>query len=132
MRFVAERILPAYLDALETALADAVRRLPPGALRRTLQRLRRRLDRADPRPRLADLHRLAILGEAQGWLDPEEAIVLRRLAYRVTVLQERVQLQGVSQRTWLARWQAGAVGRSAPSDPRSYRYPLAWRAKSSA
>jgi hypothetical protein len=42
MQFVAERILPAYLDALDRALEDAVARLPEGALRATLMRLRRR------------------------------------------------------------------------------------------
>ncbi len=34
--------------------------------------------------RVHGLHRLAILGEARGWLEPAEAIVLRRLAYRLS------------------------------------------------
>ncbi len=80
MQFVAERILPAYLDALDRALEDAVARLPEGALRATLMRLRRRSGREGAWDRFGALHRLAILGEAQGWLRPGEAIVIRKLA----------------------------------------------------
>jgi len=89
MQFVAERILPAYLDALDRALEDAVARLPEGALRATLMRLRRRSGREGAWDRFGALHRLAILGEAQGWLRPEEAIVIRKLAYRVAFLTMR-------------------------------------------
>lgn len=89
MQFVAERILPAYLDALDRALKDAVARLPEGALRATLMRLRRRSGRQGAWDRFGALHRLAILGEAQGWLRPEEAIVIRKLAYRVAFLTMR-------------------------------------------
>lgn len=89
MRFVAERILPAYVAALDQALADAAARLPMGRWRRALLRLRRRAGRGSARERLASLQRLALVGEAQGWLSVEEAIVLRKLAYRVAVLEER-------------------------------------------
>ena len=89
MQFVAERILPAYLDALDRALEDAVARLPEGTLRATLMRLRRRGGREGAWDRFGALHRLAILGEAQGWLRPEEAIVIRKLAYRVAFLTMR-------------------------------------------
>ena len=89
MQFVAERILPAYLDALDRALEDALARLPEGALRATLMRLRRRGGREGAWDRFGALHRLAILGEAQGWLRAEEAIVIRKLAYRVAFLTMR-------------------------------------------
>jgi hypothetical protein len=90
MRFVAERILPAYLSALEQALDDAVSRLPEGTLRASLLRLRRRASRDEAQFRFQALHRLAILGEAQGWLAAEEVIVIRKLAYRVAFLARRM------------------------------------------
>ena len=40
MQFVAEAILPTYLEALQRALDNAVQRLPQGAPRRILTRLR--------------------------------------------------------------------------------------------
>jgi hypothetical protein len=88
MQFVAERILPAYVAALDRALEDAARHLPPGRWRRILLRLRRRTGRASARARLATLQHLAQIGEAQGWLSVDEAIILRKLAYRVAVLEE--------------------------------------------
>jgi hypothetical protein len=97
MQFVAERILPAYLDALDRALEDALARLPEGALRATLMRLRRRGGREGAWDRFGALHRLAILGEAQGWLRPDEAIVIRKLAYRVAFLTMRAGARGSHQ-----------------------------------
>ena len=91
MRFVAERILPAYLDALDQALEAALARLPAGSIRTTLLRLRRRGGRDGAWERFGALHRLAILGEAQGWLRAEEAIVIRKLAYRVAFLTMRAE-----------------------------------------
>lgn len=91
MRFVAERILPAYLEALDRALEDALARLPTGALRATLLRLRRRGARDGAWERFGALHRLAVLGEAQGWLRADEAIVIRKLAYRVAFLTMRAE-----------------------------------------
>ena len=91
MRFVAERILPAYLDALDQALQAALARLPAGSIRTTLLRLRRRGGRDGAWERFGALHRLAILGEAQGWLRAEEAIVIRKLAYRVAFLTMRAE-----------------------------------------
>lgn len=90
MRFVAERILPAYLAALDAALLEAASRLPGGPWRHALLRLRTRAARrSGARRRLAALQRLALVGEAQGWLSPDEAIVLRKLAYRVAALEDR-------------------------------------------
>jgi hypothetical protein len=82
MKFVAEALLPGYLASLEAALDDAFDRLPPGSTRETLARLRRRLQKPETAPRFESLHRLATLGEAQGWLSPREAITIRKLAYR--------------------------------------------------
>lgn len=82
MQFVAEAILPTYLEALQRALDNAVERLPPGGPRRMLTRLRRRLGKPATAPRFESLHRLAAMGEAQGWLSTDEAIVIRKLAYR--------------------------------------------------
>ncbi|MDH4130992.1 MAG: hypothetical protein OEV95_04220 [Gemmatimonadota bacterium] len=89
MRFVAERILPAYVAALDAALTEAAARLPGGPWRRALLRLRARAGRTDARRRLAALQRLAMVGEAQGWLSADEAIILRKLAYRVAALADR-------------------------------------------
>lgn len=89
MRFVAERILPAYVLALDQALAEAASRLPAGRWRKALLRLRRRAGQPSARARLESLQRLALVGESQGWLTVEDAIVLRKLAYRVALLEER-------------------------------------------
>lgn len=89
MRFVAERILPAYVAALDAALLEAAAHLPDGRWRLALLRLRGRASRAGARHRLAALQRLALVGEAQGWLSADEAIILRKLAYRVAALAER-------------------------------------------
>jgi hypothetical protein len=90
MPCVAERILPVYVAALERTLDEAIARLPAGPLRVALLRLRRRLRSDAAGLRLGALHRLAILGEAQGWLRDEEMIVIRRLAYRVEFLLGRL------------------------------------------
>ena len=89
MQFVAEAILPSYLEALQKALEDAIRRLPPGGPRRILARLRRRLGKSATAPRFESLHRLAGLGEAQGWLTTEESIIIRKLAYRCSFYLRR-------------------------------------------
>ncbi len=86
---VAERVLPAYRAALDQALLDAARQLPEGRWRRALLQLRRRTGAGTARTRLTTLERLALLAEAQGWLGAGEAIVLRKLAYKVAVLEER-------------------------------------------
>lgn len=90
MSIVAERVLPAYRAALDRALVDAAARLPEGRWRRALLQLRRRPG-GRARARLATLERLALLAEAQGWLGAGEAIVLRKLAFKVAVLEEREQ-----------------------------------------
>lgn len=89
MTIVAERVLPAYRAALDQALLDAARQLPEGRWRRALLQLRRRTGSASAQERLAALGRLTLLAEAQGWLGVGEAIVLRKLAYKVAVLEER-------------------------------------------
>ena len=87
MQFVAERILPVYVAALEEALDDALEQLADEKVRLSLLRLRRRLGTDGGRFRFEALHRLALMGEAQGWLDTEAAIVLQKLAYRVGLFQ---------------------------------------------
>ena len=89
MQFVAEAILPSYLEALQKALEDAIGRLPPGGPRRILARLRRRLRKPATAPRFESLHRLATMGEAQGWLSTDEAITIRKLAYRCSFYLRR-------------------------------------------
>ena len=91
MQFVAERILPAYVRALEEALDATLERLPAGRLRAAVLRLRRRLTRDETSHRFGALHRLATLGEIQGWIAPEEAIVIRKLAYRVAFYSRRAE-----------------------------------------
>jgi hypothetical protein len=88
MTIVAERLLPAYRSALDQALVDAAEQLPEGPWRKALLQLRRRTGSEGARDRLASLERLAQLAEARGWLGAGEAIVLRKLAYRVAVLEE--------------------------------------------
>jgi hypothetical protein len=82
MQFVAEAILPSYLEALQKAIEDAISKLPPGGPRRILARLRRRLKKPATATRFESLHRLATMGEAQGWLTTDDAITIRKLAYR--------------------------------------------------
>jgi hypothetical protein len=89
MQFVAEAILPSYLEALQKAIEDAIGRLPPGSPRRILARLRRRLKKPATAPRFESLHRLATMGEAQGWLTTDEAITISKLAYRCSFYLRR-------------------------------------------
>ncbi len=89
MSIVAERVLPAYRAALDRALLEAATQLPEGRWRRALLQLRRRSGSGTARSRLTTLERLALLAESQGWLGAGEAIVLRKLAYKVAVLEER-------------------------------------------
>lgn len=91
MQFVAEAILPTYLEALQRALDDAVARLPQGSPRRILTRLRRKLAKPASAPRFETLHRLATMGEAQGWLTTDEAITIRKLAYRCAFYLRRAE-----------------------------------------
>jgi uncharacterized protein len=97
MSYVAERMLPAYRSALDQALLDAAQQLPAGRWRRALLQLRRRTGGDTARTRLASLERLALLAETRGWIDAGEAIVLRKLAYRVALLEERAERAGLEQ-----------------------------------
>lgn len=94
MRFVAQAILPTYLEALEDALDRVVARLPAGRGRRLLLRLRNRLRGAGSGPPYQSLHRLAMIGEAQGWLSPDESITIRKLAYRCAFYLRRAEEDG--------------------------------------
>lgn len=93
MRFVAEAILPGYLEALQRAVDDVVSRLPSNDTRQTLLRLRRRLGRGDPAGRFDSLQRLVTIGEVQGWLTDDEAITIRKLAYRCAFYIRRAEAE---------------------------------------
>ena len=98
MFFVAERVLPSYVAALERSLDEAVDHLPAGRLRIALIRLRRRLGRDRAHFRFGALSRLATIAEAHGWLRPEEAIVIEKLAYRVAFYARRAGQEGDERR----------------------------------
>ena len=99
-----EDALRAHLEALTTELGRLADRLArPGApkaaesdqIASRLASLQSRLTRA-PRSRgggggvrLDALHRLAVVAEDEGWLDAGEAIVLRKLAFRVAFYLRR-------------------------------------------
>ena len=93
MRFVAEAILPGYLEALQRAVDDVVARLPSDDTRETLLRLRRRLGHGDSAGRFESLQRLVTIGEAQGWLTDDEAITIRKLAYRCAFYIRRAEAE---------------------------------------
>lgn len=94
MLLVAERAFPTYVAALEQSLDQAVDRLPAGRLRTALIRLRHRLGHDQGHFRFGTLHRLAAIAEAQGWLCPEEAIVIEKLARRVAFYADRTERLG--------------------------------------
>jgi len=97
-----DEALRAHLEALTTELSRLADRLrlggpPPDSegepIAARLASLQFRLTRA-PRSRSAPvrldaLHRLAVVAEDQGWLDAGEAIVLRKLAFRVAFYLRR-------------------------------------------
>ena len=83
--------LRAHLEALTTELGRLADRLarpdaPPAADGDRGDRGDR-----DGRVRLDALHRLAVVAEDEGWLDAGEAIVLRKLAFRVAFYLRRRQ-----------------------------------------
>jgi len=97
-----EDALRAHLEALTTELGRLADRLArPGApkaaesdqIASRLASLQSRLTRAPGsrggRVRLDALHRLAVVAEDEGWLDAGEAIVLRKLAFRVAFYLRR-------------------------------------------
>ncbi len=96
-----EDALRAHLEALTTELGRLADRLArPGAphaaesdqIASRLASLQSRLTRAPGgRVRLDALHRLAVVAEDEGWLDAGEAIVLRKLAFRVAFYLRRHQ-----------------------------------------
>lgn len=95
MRFVAESILPGYLQALREALDDLLVRLPRSRPRRLLRRLRGRLRNGRGRYAFGALHRLVMVGEGQGWLSPADAIRIRKLAYRCALyLRKATESEG--------------------------------------
>lgn len=93
MRFVARAILPTYMAALQDALEEVARRLPTGRTRRLLAGLRQRLGSRAGRSsrRMRSLHRLAMIGEAEGWLTADESITIRKLAYRCAFYLRRAE-----------------------------------------
>jgi hypothetical protein len=93
MRFVARAVLPTYLAALQDALEEVVRRLPTGRTRRLLAGLRQKLGSGagSSLRRMRSLHRLAMMGEAQGWLTADESITIRKLAYRCAFYLRRAE-----------------------------------------
>jgi hypothetical protein len=87
MRFVRDRVLPCYVADLEASLRAILPKLPARRYRRLVRFLARPLE---PR-RLNALHGFANLAEAEGWLDPAEAITIRKLAYRVSFYLRRAE-----------------------------------------
>jgi len=86
----------AYVEALTNELDRLVALLRDGRRRRgeaggrffasRLSSIRSTIDLERPastRRRIRALHELAMVAEDQGWLDPSEVIVLRKLAFRV-------------------------------------------------
>ena len=90
---VAERLIPAYTRELQAAVAQAVATLPQGPERAALLRLRRRIGSWRHAERFETLRRLALLGEVEGWLPPEQGMVIRRLAHRVAFCFRRKEEQ---------------------------------------
>jgi hypothetical protein len=87
MRFVLDWVLPHYVANLETSLRAILPRLPARRHRRLTQLLAQPLEAR----RLNALHGFANLAEAEGWLDPAEAITIRKLAYRVSFYLRRAE-----------------------------------------
>lgn len=87
MRFVRDRVVPSYVADLEASLRAILPKLPARRYRRLVRLLARPLE---PR-RLNALHGFANLAEAEGWLDPGEAITIRKLAYRVSFYLRRAE-----------------------------------------
>ena len=87
MRFVRDWVLPRYVADLEASLRAILPRLP----RRRHRRLARLLAPPLEVRRLNALHGFANLAEAEGWLDPGEAITIRKLAYRVSFYLRRAE-----------------------------------------
>lgn len=94
-----EEALRAYVEALTGELDRLVRHLArtendparnrlAARLARMGDRLRRGAGSAPP-VRVDALHRLAIVAEDRGWLDAGEAILLRKLAFRVAFYLRR-------------------------------------------
>ena len=97
-----EEALRSHLEALAVELGRLAERLAqsgaptnPGAepLATRLASLQLGLARAPryggARVRVEALHRLAVVAEDEGWLDAGEAIVLRKLAFRVAFYLRR-------------------------------------------
>ena len=90
MRFVWDWVLPRYVAELEASLRTILPRLPTRRHRRLVRLLARPLESR----RLNALHGFANLAEAEGWLDPGEAITIRKLAYRVSFYLRRAEQDG--------------------------------------
>lgn len=93
MHFVADAILPGYLQALREALDDLLARLPRSSPRprRLLRRVRARFRDGQRSYRFDTLHRLVSVGEGQGWLTPGDAIRIHKLAYRCALYLRKAE-----------------------------------------
>jgi len=87
--------LRAYMEALSGELDRLAARLAPGRSRDAARRLRTVRGALDPerpattRRQIRALHRLAMVAEDQGWLTPDEVLVVRKLAYRIAFYLRR-------------------------------------------
>ena len=93
-----EEALRSHLEALAGELSRLADRLagssaPPTSDGPEITSSESRLARApgprETRVRVDALHRLAVVAEVEGWLDTGEAIVLRKLAFRVAFYLRR-------------------------------------------
>jgi hypothetical protein len=90
-----EEALHAYVEALTgelDRLATRLARRPTHGLARALRSVQNALHAERPaasRHRIQALHRLAMVAEDQGWLDPGEVLVVRKLAYRIAFYLRR-------------------------------------------
>ncbi len=87
MEFVTRWVLPRQVARLEHELARVLPRVPPPSQQGLAASVRPPLE---PQ-RLDALHAFADLAEMEGWLDPGEAITIRKLAYRVAFYLRRAQ-----------------------------------------
>jgi hypothetical protein len=99
MWYGVEQAMRAYVEALVGELDRVARQLDRAGrdtgrrrLAVRLTRVRNRLERdgeSAPPARIDALHRLAIVAEDRGWLEAGEAILLRKLAFRVAFYLRR-------------------------------------------
>jgi len=89
-----DEALKSHLEALAAELGRLADRLagsgaPPTPDGEQIAARLASLDSRGARVRVDALHRLAVVAEDEGWLDAGEAIMLRRLAFRVAFYLRR-------------------------------------------